>query len=355
MKRKRLVGPLAAAGVILVAGGLVLMIAVVPPMKKLPGDTDITRSYTGIMKTMLDPATLTVSKDVPITITRHVKALATSGDLAEVSESVQMAAGGRTIQNLLSTYAVDRSTLAAVGKAGVPADWTRASGYWPRTGVVFSWPIGVAKKDLVGWSDDYRGVVPLKFAGVVKHPRSGLTTYHFTSISAAKPIVPEQVKLMGLPTDVPKSALGTLIGSADLGPMGAIVKQMLPNLIAALPGATVPLQYFYSYEADYWIEPTSGVMVDTTKHELRTVGLPDSAIKGTVLAQLPTSQRAAMRIPVSDFTYSQSDASVADAAKQARDAAGAIGLFGTTLPIILIVLGALSLVGSGVVVVLARR
>ena len=355
MKRKRLIGLLAAAAVILVAVGLVLMIVVVPPMKKLPGDTDITRSYTGIMKTMLDPSTLAVSKDVPIIITRHVKALATSGDLAEVSESVQMAAGGRTIQKLLSTYAVDRSTLAAVGKAAVPTDWTRATGYWPRTGVVFGWPIGVAKHDLVGWSDDYRSVVPLKFAGVVKHQRSGLTTYHFTSVSAAKPIVPEQVKLMGLPTAVPKSALGTLIGGADLGPMGAIVKQMLPGLVAALPGTTVPLQYFYSYEADYWIEPTSGVMVDTTKHELRTVGLADSAIKGTALAALPESQRAAMRIPVSDFTYSQSDQSVTDAAKQARNADGAIGRYGTTLPIILFVLGALALAGSGGVAVLARR
>ena len=355
MKRKGLIGLLAGAGVVLVAAGLILMIAVVPSMKKLPGDTDITRGYTGIMKTMLDPATLTVTKDVPITITRHVKALAASGDLAEVSESVDMAAGGRTIQKLLSTYAVDSSTLAAVGKATVPAEWTRAAGYWPRSGVVFAWPIGVAKQDLVGWSDDYRSGVPLRFTGVVKHERSGMTTYHFTSTSTAKPIVPEQVKLMGLPNEVPKTALGSLVGSADLGLMGGVIKQLLPKVIAGLPGATVPLQYFYSYEADYWIEPTSGVMVDTTKHELRTVGLADSAIQGTSLAQLPESQRAAMRIPVSDFTYSQSDQSVKDAAKQAKDVAGAIGLFGTTLPIILIVLGGLMLVGSATAVVLARR
>ena len=355
MKRIRLVGLLAAAGTIFVAAGLVLMIAVVPSMEKLPGDTDITRTYTGIMQTMLDPATLAVSKDVPIIITRHVKALATSGDLAEVSESVQMAAGGRTSQNLLSTYAVDRSTLAAVGKAGVPADWTKAAGYWPRTGVVFGWPIGVAKKDLVGWSDDYRAEVPLKFVGVGMNPRSGLTTYHFTSASLARPIVPEQVKLMGLPTQVPKSAIATLVGSADLGPLGSIIKQIVPKVVAGLPGTTVPLQYFYSYEADYWIEPTSGVMVDTTKHELRTVGLADSAIKGTALAQLPAPQRAAMRIPVSDFTYSQSDQSVTDAAKEARHASRTIGLFGTTLPIAFIVLGGLALVGSGTVVVLTRR
>ena len=62
-----------------------------------------------------------------------------------------------------------------------------------------------------------------------------------------------------------------------------------------------------------------------------------------------------MRIPVSDFTYSQSDQSVTDAAKQARNADGAIGLYGTTLPIILFVLGALALAGSGGVAVLARR
>jgi hypothetical protein len=355
MKRKGLVGLLAGIGVVLVVAGLVFMLAVVPSMKKLPGDTDVTRNYTGTMKTILDPATFSIAKDVPITITRHVKALAASGGLAEVSEVVEMAGGGRTIQKLTSTYAVDRSTVAAVGEAGVPASWTKAEGYWPRSGVVFSWPIGVAKQDLAGWSDDYRGEVPLKFAGVVKHQRSGLTTYHFTSVSAAKPIVPAQVKVMGLPTEVPKTALASLIGSADMGPLGGIVKQQLPKLLASLPSATVPLQYYYNYEGDYWIEPTSGVMVDTTKHEVRTVGLADSVIKGTPLAQLPETQRAAMRVAVSDFTYSQSDQSVKDAAQQAKDAAGPSGLFGTTLPIILIVLGGLALLAGGAAVVLARR
>lgn len=96
-------------------------------------------------------------------------------------------------------------------------------------------------------------------------------------------------------------------------------------------------------------------MVDTTKHEPCTVGLADSAVTGTPLAQLPEAQRAATRIPVSDFTYSQNDQSVKDAAQQAKDAAGAIGLFGTTLPIDLIILGALALAGSGVAAVLAPR
>ena len=307
------------------------------------------------MATMLDPTTFAVAKNVPITITRHVKALATSGNLAEVSEVLQMDGAGRTLQKLTNTYVVDRSTLAAVGKAAVPAAWTKAEGYWPRTGVVFAWPIGVAKKDYVGWSDDYRSTVTLKFAGVVKNKRSGLTTYHFTSASGPKPIAPEQVKVMGLPTEVPKSALLSLVGSADLGPLGAIVKQQLPALLAKLPGATVPLEYYYNYEGDYWIEPTSGVMVDTTKHEVRTVGLADSVIKGTPLALLPAAQQAAMRVTVTDFTYSQTDASVKDAAKQARDAAGSIQLFGTTLPLILIIVGGVALVAAGGVVVIGRR
>jgi hypothetical protein len=96
-------------------------------------------------------------------------------------------------------------------------------------------------------------------------------------------------------------------------------------------------------------------MVDTTKQEVRKVGLAESVIKGTPLAMLSESQRASMRVAVSDFTYAQSDASVKDAAELAKDTAATIGLFGTTLPIILIILGAVALAAGGAVVALVRR
>ena len=167
MNRKLLAGLLAGLGVVLVVAGLVVMLAIVPGMKKLPSDSDTTRTYTGTMATMLNPQTFKFSHNVPIVITRHVKVEATSGNLAEVSDERRMTTGQQVIEDLTSTYAVNRSSMMAVGTHGVPAAWQKAPGYWPRSGIVFSWPIGTQKRDYVGWSDDYRSEVPLRFTGEV--------------------------------------------------------------------------------------------------------------------------------------------------------------------------------------------
>ena len=103
MNRKLLAGLVAGLGVVLVVAGLVVMLAIVPGMKKLPGDTDTTRTYTGTMATMLDPQTFKFSHNIPISITRHVKAEAASGNLAEVSELRRMTAGTQVIEQLTST------------------------------------------------------------------------------------------------------------------------------------------------------------------------------------------------------------------------------------------------------------
>ena len=125
-----------------------------------------------------------------------------------------------------------------------------------------------------------------------------------------------------------------------------MIKGFLPLVLQQLPGDNVPLAYYYEYEGDYWIEPKTGVLIDTKKHELRKVGLPDEIIAGTPLANLPEDQRASFRVPVSDFTYWGTDQSVLDAKKDAEDASNKITLYGTTLPIVAIVAGAvIGLVG----------
>ena len=58
-----------------------------------------------------------------------------------------------------------------------------------------------------------------------------------------------------------------------------------------------------------------------------------------------------MRVPVSDYTYQATDASVQAAKKDAQDKGSKIRLFGTTLPWIGIGLGAALLLLGGFVVV----
>lgn len=348
MRTKRLGWSLGTLGLVLAVAGLVIMFAVAPALEKLPTNTDVTRHYQGTMPVTLNPQTFQFMRNLPIELTRHFAVVKTDGNTALVKETKTMTSMGRPLELVINDYAIDRSTMLAT--TSYPSSWRSAPGFFDRKGIVLSWPIGTKKKDYTGWSDDYRSTVQLKFAGEVTHPRSGRKTYLFTSVGGPAPIAKAEVQRMGLPTGLPKKQLMGLITQAKMDP--TIVK-MLPQLLAKIPGDTVPLQYSYSYQGWYWIDPTTGILIDTKKHELRKVGLSDQVIGATPLAFLPEAQKDALRVAVSDFTYTTTDASVKDAAKDAQDKGGTIRLYGTTLPLAGIIAGVVLLLVGGVLV--ARR
>ncbi len=336
MSRKTIGVILLVIGVAAVAAGLVLMLAIVPGMKQWPDDVDTTRTYAGTMPVLLNAQTFEFMPNLEVTIERHVKTEATDGDVALVSEDQQLMLGDQPLQALHKLYAIDRKTMNYT--ADHPSDWDSQEGFRPRGGLVIGWPIDTEAKDYDGWSDDYNSVVPLVYAGEVTHDRSGLDTYLFTSSSEPQLIDPAAVQAMGLPEALPKDQLAALIENTELSPM---VKNLLPTLLANWPEDTVPLQYHYNYDAQYWIEPQTGVLIDTTKHEVRTVGLSDEMLQGSPLAALPEDQRASLRVPVYDLTYQATDESVQDAKVDAQDAIDQINLYGTTIPYAAIAAGAI--------------
>jgi len=125
------------------------------------------------------------------------------------------------------------------------------------------------------------------------------------------------------------------------------LKTMLPTVLNQWEPDTIPLAYYYEYEAEYWIEPKTGVLIDTKKHELRKVGLGDEFIQSSpLLSALPEDRREASRVAVFDLTYSTPDTTVNEAAKDAKDVIDQLNLFGSTIPLTLIVIGSvLTLVG----------
>jgi len=341
------------SGLGLVIGGLVVLFFVAPAMKKLPADMAVERTYTGRIKEILDPTSFIFNRGVPMTIVRSLKVQESTGSAALVREERTMTAmessggSGEQLEQLVSGYAVDRHTMFALPKGQYPAEWNDAEGLWPREGIVFSWPIGTEKRDYIGWSDDYRDTVPLVFRGETKHAGSEMDTYKFTSAGEPKPIAAEQVAEMGLPEERSVDEILRLVTGSDLGALGAIVKEQLPEALRKWAKKTVPLQYFYDYSAEYWIEPASGIMIDTRKHERRTVGLGEEFIATTALALLPESTRAQLRVPVSDFTYKTSPQSVADAAEEARSAADKLDMYGLYLPIVLVIAGVADICAGG--------
>jgi hypothetical protein len=133
-----------------------------------------------------------------------------------------------------------------------------------------------------------------------------------------------------------------------------VIGQALPLLIkmAEWPDP-IPLTYVYGYSGEYWVEPTSGVLIDTHKIEIRSVSVPDdllTALVGKIEALPikidPTMISSLLPITVSHLEYQATDQSVQDAKKDAEDAKSKIHLYGTTLPIVAVLGGVvLGLVG----------
>ncbi len=340
MNRKVLGGVLLCLGALLVVAGVIVMAVVVPGMKQFPDDVDTTRYYTGDMPVILNPATFEFMKDLKIDLQRHFKTEAVDGDVALVLEEQTLSSGGQPLQQVVKRYALNRKTMEFA--SSYPASWAEKEGFWTREGLVMGWPIDSEKKDYPGWSDDYRTTITLKYEKEEKH--GGIDTYYFTSSSGPQPIDPAAVAIMKLPAALPKDQFQALIQTADVP---ETIKAVVPMILNAIEGDEVPLKYYYEYQAEYWVEPESGVLIDTKKTEIRKAGLGDAVLEAVpLLAKMPEEQQAASRVTVSAFTYQGTEQTLKDAKKDAEDAMNKIQLFGTTLPLVAIVAGVvLALVG----------
>ena len=335
MNQRFLGGALLGVGIILILAGLVVMFVIVPGMKQFPDDVDTTRMYAGTMPVLLNAETFEFMTDLDVELERHFTSEETDGDTALVLEEQTLLTNGQPLQSLVKHYAIDRKTMEWA--ENYPDEWQNKEGFWERAGLVLGWPIDTEKKDYVGWSDDYRDTVELVFAGEEEH--GGIDTYLFTAARPPQPIHPEQVAVMGLPTELPKEQFLALVEGADVPDS---IKNAMPLLNTLWESDMIPLQYYYEYEGWYWIEPQTGVLIDTKKHELRKVGLGDELVEAIpLLANLPDEQRVASRVTVFDLTYQGIDQTVQDAKKDAEDAIDQINLFGTIIPIIAIVAGVL--------------
>ncbi len=353
MNKKTLGGILLVLGLVLIVASLVVMLVIVPGMKQFPDDVDTTRLYSGTMPVLLAPqpdGSMTFLRDLAVDLERHFYTEEVDGDKALVVEEQTLSTGGQPLAQLLKRQAIDRKTMMFVDE--IPEQWANVEGIYQRGGLILGWPIDTEKKDYDGWSDDYRDFVPLVFDSEVDHPRANIKTYLFTSAGEAKPINPEYVQTMGLPPAIPQDALtGLLAGMEGINPVIGTAFPLLMSM-AEWPDP-IPLEYTYEYTGEYWIEPTSGVLIDTHKVEIRKVTVPQDLLASLVtqIDALPVEVDSAviselLPLTVYYLDYQSTDQSVEDAKKDAEDAKNQINLYGSTLPIVGIVAGlALGVVG----------
>ncbi len=331
-------GILAGLGVLLLAAAAVLYWVVVPNQAQLPADTNTTRQYEGTARVLLNPQALAsndtaraIVRDVPVTATRTVKVLATDGDAAQVSDARTLLAGGQPVGQTQATYAVNRKSLENAGSH--PADWNVIN----QQGLTVSWPIGAKQQDYQGWVNETQTSTTLKYVREEQH--GGVDTYVYQAQAPAAPIKNPQV-LSALPQALPVSALAAL--SAVL----PIPDELKAQLATVLPSLTqpVPLTYTYESSSTYWVDPTTGIVIDTHLEEIRKAGL-----------NLPGGGAATANIPVYDVVTQNTQASISQAAADATHDGNQIRTYGRTLPLIFLALGVVALIGGAIFFLAARR
>lgn len=333
---------LISLGVLLIAGALILRFAIVPAVAQFPDDVDTTRTYEGTVDILNrsaienpQPDATVLYNDLPVVIERTVKTEAVDGEKALVSDISQMfAAPGTPIEGQRLTgstdfYTIDRKSMNSID------NFANRPEVLPREGLVIGFPIGTETRDYTGWNGDAQEPVTLAFQG--EEERNGVTTYKFTASSGPK-VIKDPGTLSEFPTAVPRDAVPAVAPLLGLPPE---VESLIAAALPILP-ETIVLEYTYEFDASYWIDPTTGILIDIEKNDVRKA----YPIEG----QLPIEIEP---FEVYNLTYTTTPETRVAAVDDAEDNGGLLRLFGTTLPIAGTAAGALALLGG--LLMLRRR
>jgi hypothetical protein len=367
---------LVTVGTLLIVGGLVLAFVVVPSMKAFPDDVDTTRTYELIesppdedgepvdLLTLLqveeseneegeivENYVFYQNENPDFRLERHIEVEEVDGDKTLVRETQTFFDDDTVLVEQVKLHALDRKTMEFLPIADIPAEWQEQEGYWDREGLVIGWGIGVEQQDYTGWSDDYLETVTLEFQEETEW--NDLDVYYFTSVSEEQPIHRDHVLRLGLPERISVDQLISLAknlavtrGSEHLVP---VIDNLRDDLEEATPNSNmVRLFYSYSYEGDYWVEPVTGVLINTRKHEKRVVTFDEE-----LLAEVPLLNQL-VPLTINEFTYEATAQSQDDAKSDAEENIDSLNLFGTMLPIGLVAFG-LVFEAGGVFALLSKR
>lgn len=329
-------------GILLIAGALLLRFAIVPAVAQFPDDVDTTRTYQGTVDILNraaienpQPDATVLYDDLPVVIERTVKTEDVDGQKALVSDISEMVAApgtpieGQRLTGSTDFYTIDRKSMNSIDNFANRAE------VLPREGLVIGFPIGTEPRDYTGWNGDPQETVTLEYQG--EEERNGVKTYKFTASSGPK-VIKDPGTLAEFPTGVPRDAVPAVVPLLGLPPE---VESLISAALPILP-ETIELEYTYEFNASYWIDPTTGILIDIEKNDIRKAY--------PVEGQLPLEIEP---FEVYNLNYTTTPESRIAAVGDARDNGSLLSLVETTLPIAGLVLGGLSVLGGGLM--LRRR
>lgn len=265
------IGPriLLALGAVIFIAGFVVKFVVVPALAKYPDDVDTTRTYVGTVD-ILNRAELDnptgeqplFFNDLPVVSEREVETVEVDGDKALVRDTARLvAAPGTPIAGTRLTGYEDFHTIDRVTMEAIP-NFTTNNQVQERQGLAIGFPIDTEARNYTGWNGDPAVTVTLNYVG--EEERQGRTTRAFTASSGPLPIV-DPGTLAEFPESVPRESVPAI---APLLNLPEEILGALPALLPLLP-EELPLEYTYEFEAKYWIDPATGVLIDIEKNDVR--------------------------------------------------------------------------------------
>lgn len=309
-------------GLVLIGLGVAMLVLspllrfyALPRLAVAPLNLDVadTSDSEGVAELLFDPATLTERTNVRVTSTRYTQAdvAATQqagGNLAvyDSFSRVNDEATGALVTAGTERYAFDRTTSILVLGSGSNVDGVELTEANIADDAIMplKLPFFVDKAATYNYYDTSLGTgFPLTF--VAEEDLQGLTVYKFESVIPATQIGEQE-------------GVASIVGAEDD-----------PDFVAPR---------YYANHRELWVDPTTGQIVNGSEDQLQTFRGPDGTDQVTVIK--------------AKIGYTQ--ANIDEAVAQAKSNSSKLNLIGSTLPIVLVVLG-LVLLGLGVFLVASRR
>jgi hypothetical protein len=374
----------AIGGVVAVGAAVAWQAWAVPALVRFPTDLDLHPRYEGSFTLFVDPGTaapLSSPASSALAIDRTVAArpeLSTHDEVV-VRETIALDVAGRSPLEQIHQYVMDRRTAANLDgeEAWAYEDTSRldrTGAYWvslPR-GSDGTAPITVYKDEIGAAFDMLPTGVTERTDGLtlVGYRGSGtsvpVTEAYLRSLDAAQPLPRaltfEQLRpalvAAGVPIDDVLAALARVAAPEDLAQLATMTAQ------------PIPLQYVDTFEGNVLVDPRTGAIVDVTSIVERIGARPSGDALPPLLTILDRyrsepavaaaiaalGRLASEPIPVFEYRYSQTDASVHEIAAWVGHQRDRLDLAERTVPLTLAGVGAaLLLVAAGLGIRAWRR
>ncbi|WP_230091267.1 porin PorA family protein [Rhodococcus sp. AQ5-07] len=307
---------LMALGVVLVVLAAITRWVVAPELSKLPSDTDVTAQYAG-KATLLNAEALktgdaahAISRDVPVTIDRHVYVSSTDGDTAVVHDDTTLNTPSGPGTTKGHTYAIDRKTMQA---APAPTGETVQS----HEGLTITLPLSPKPDNSYQYYDSgTQQTVPVTY--VEKDIIDGRDAYNYTIVATGA--LKDPATLNALPPALPKAL------------MASLAPALPPNLREQLAGALdelpdpVPLTYTANDTVNLYADESLGATLD-------------AALVQEVIANIEIGGQQVSLLPVLKIDAQLTPESRSDAVNKANDGAKKLALIKVWVPLVLLVVG----------------